>query len=139
VAAFSPRYMGGFAVIARSLARIHEMVRSVRSRERGPLRQLTARRGRSEQNLKKQGLLPLTFADRADYDRISPSDSVRRPPDFRRAYALTSAGAALSQLTLKGLRSLAPGRPIELIVSPPTGDDFAVELRHTFTDRQLEW
>ncbi|OCF31069.1 aconitate hydratase, mitochondrial [Kwoniella heveanensis BCC8398] len=52
-AALSPRYMGGFAVIARSMARIHET------------------------NLKKQGLLPLFFTDPADYDNIKPGATLR--------------------------------------------------------------
>lgn len=49
-AALEPRHLGGRAVIVKSFARIHET------------------------NLKKQGMLPLTFADPADYDKIDPSD-----------------------------------------------------------------
>ncbi|KAI5476039.1 hypothetical protein MNV49_000468 [Pseudohyphozyma bogoriensis] len=93
VAALSPRFMGGFAIIAKSLARIHEM------------------------NLKKQGLLPLTFADADDYDMISPEDT----------------------LTLQGLQSLAPGRPVSLLVTKPDGKTIDVMLRHTFTEGQLRW
>lgn len=52
-AALEPRHLGGLAIITRSFARIHET------------------------NLKKQGMLPLTFTDPADYDRIKPDDKVR--------------------------------------------------------------
>merc|ERR1719317_1492182 len=51
-AALEPRHLGGRAIIVRSFARIHET------------------------NLKKQGMLPLTFVNPADYDRIQPSDKV---------------------------------------------------------------
>ena len=54
-AALEPRHLGGLAIITRSFARIHET------------------------NLKKQGMLPLTFADPADYDKIKPEDKVRDP------------------------------------------------------------
>lgn len=54
-AALEPRHLGGLAIITRSFARIHET------------------------NLKKQGMLPLTFSDPADYDKIKPDDKVRRP------------------------------------------------------------
>jgi aconitate hydratase len=54
-AALEPRHLGGLAIITRSFARIHET------------------------NLKKQGMLPLTFADPADYDKIKPDDKVRAP------------------------------------------------------------
>jgi len=55
-AALEPRHLGGLAIITRSFARIHET------------------------NLKKQGMLPLTFSDPADYDKISPTDKVCTPP-----------------------------------------------------------
>jgi aconitate hydratase len=51
-AALEPRHLGGLAIITRSFARIHET------------------------NLKKQGMLPLTFADPADYDKVKPEDRV---------------------------------------------------------------
>lgn len=63
-AALEPRHLGGRAVIVKSFARIHET------------------------NLKKQGLLPLTFSDSADYDKIQPSDKI----------------------SLLGLKDLAPGK-----------------------------
>lgn len=51
-AALEPRFMGGAAIITKSFARIHET------------------------NLKKQGMLPLTFANKADYDKIQPDDTI---------------------------------------------------------------
>lgn len=63
-AALEPRHLGGRAIIVKSFARIHET------------------------NLKKQGLLPLTFADPADYDKIQPNDKI----------------------SLLGLKDLAPGK-----------------------------
>ncbi len=58
-AALEPRHLGGLAIITRSFARIHET------------------------NLKKQGMLPLTFADPADYDKIKPDDRVSTAADSR--------------------------------------------------------
>ncbi|KAM0756199.1 putative aconitate hydratase [Meredithblackwellia eburnea MCA 4105] len=93
VAALSPRFMGGRAIIAKSFARIHEM------------------------NLKKQGLLPLTFTDPSDYDVVESSDT----------------------LSLKGLKSLAPGQRVSLLVIRPDGSSREILLNHTFTERQLNW
>ena len=75
-AALSPRLLGGVAVIARSFARIHES------------------------NLKKQGLLALTFADPADYDRIREDD----------------------RLSLVGLADLAEGRPVQCVIAHADSD-----------------
>jgi aconitate hydratase len=92
-AALSPRLLGGVAVIARSFARIHES------------------------NLKKQGLLALTFADPADYDRIGADD----------------------RLSLVGLAEMAPGAPVECRVRHPDGSRETLWLNHTFSASQLEW
>jgi aconitate hydratase len=92
-AALSPRLLGGVAVIARGFARIHES------------------------NLKKQGLLALTFQDKADYDRIRRDD----------------------RLSLVGLGSMAPGRPIECRVTHSDGARETFWLQHTFSASQLEW
>ncbi|EAA30551.1 aconitate hydratase [Neurospora crassa] len=91
-AALEPRHLGGLAIITRSFARIHET------------------------NLKKQGMLPLTFADPADYDKISPEDKV----DIL-------------------CTELAVGKPITMRVHPKNGKDFEVKLNHTFNDAQIEW
>ena len=92
-AALSPRLLGGAAVSARSFARIHES------------------------NLKKQGLLALTFSDDADYERIREDD----------------------RISVLDLAQMAPGRPIECRVMHADGTMESLELRHSFSERQLEW
>jgi aconitate hydratase len=92
-AALSPRLLGGAAVIARSFARIHES------------------------NLKKQGLLALTFQDRADYDRIRVDD----------------------RISLVGLEEIAPGQPVECRIKHADGTTETLWLNHTFGASQLEW
>ena len=92
-AALSPRLLGGAAVIARSFARIHES------------------------NLKKQGLLALTFQDRADYDRIRVDD----------------------RISLVGLEEMAPGQPVECRIRRADGTIETLWLNHTFSASQLEW
>jgi aconitate hydratase len=92
-AALSPRLLGGAAVIVRSFARIHES------------------------NLKKQGLLALTFQSPSDYDRIREDD----------------------RLSLVGLRDMAPGKPVECIVKHADGTSETLRLSHSFSASQLEW
>ena len=92
-AALSPRLLGGAAVIARSFARIHES------------------------NLKKQGLLALTFQDPADYDKIRADDRLR----------------------LVGLQEMAPGQPVECRIKHADGTAETLRLNHTFSSSQLEW
>ncbi len=92
-AAMEPRHLGGVAVIARSFARIHET------------------------NLKKQGLLPLTFANPADYDRVREGDRV----------------------SIVGLARLAPGSPVTVIVRHGDGSTEELACRHSFNADQLEW
>ncbi|KAH8082375.1 putative aconitate hydratase [Filobasidium floriforme] len=96
VAAMSPRYMGGFGVIAKSMARIHET------------------------NLKKQGVLPLFFVDKGDYDRID-------------------ADPTSSKLKLMGLNGLAPGSKHTLRVEKRGGEVLDVQLEHSLTAREVEW
>jgi len=92
-AALEPRHLGGAAIITRSFARIHET------------------------NLKKQGMLPLTFSDPADYDKIGPNDRVD----------LAST-------------ELAPGKPLTMTVHPADGSkEFQIPLSHTFNEGQIEW
>ena len=69
-----------------------------------------------ETNLKKQGMLPLTFSDPADYDKISPEDKV----DLMAT-------------------ELAVGKPMTMKVHPKNGETFEVKLSHTFNEPQLEW
>jgi aconitate hydratase len=93
-AALEPRFLGGRAIIVRSFARIHET------------------------NLKKQGVLPLTFAAPADYDRISGTDSI-------------------SLLNLSA--SLQPGKQVTARVTKADGTSFEIKLKHTLNANQLEW
>lgn len=92
-AALSPRLLGGAAVIARSFARIHET------------------------NLKKQGLLALTFSDRDDYDRVREDD----------------------RISLVGLQDLAPGQPVKAILHHSDGSTEELALNHSYGTPQLEW
>jgi aconitate hydratase len=92
-AALSPRLLNGAAVIARSFARIHES------------------------NLKKQGLLALTFEDPADYERVRDGDRV----------------------TLSRLAELAPGKPVECRLRHADGSAESIPLRHSYSESQLEW
>lgn len=94
-AALEPRFPGCVAVIARGFARIHET------------------------NLKKQGVLALTFADPADYDRIREGDSVSLPD--------VEAG---------GMR---PGEPVVMVVRCRDGTEWSAELRHSYHARQIGW
>ena len=92
-AAMSPRYLGCRAVVARSFARIHET------------------------NLKKQGILPLTFVDPADYDRFGETDRV----------------------SVTGLGRLAPGAPVTVVITRPDGATEAIRAGHSLTEEQLGW
>ena len=91
-AALEPRYLGGLAIITRSFARIHET------------------------NLKKQGMLPLTFIKPEDYDKIQPDDKI----DLL-------------------CTELAVGKPITLKVHSKCGDKLDIKLAHTYNTPQIEW
>jgi aconitate hydratase len=92
-AALSPRLLGGAAIIARGFARIHES------------------------NLKKQGLLALTFQDDADYERVREND----------------------RISLLGLADLAEGRPVACRIVHADGTTETLSLAHSFTTSQLAW
>jgi aconitate hydratase A / 2-methylisocitrate dehydratase len=92
-AAMSPRHMGGRAVITRSFARIHET------------------------NLKKQGVLPLTFADPDDYDLVQDGDSV----------------------DLLGVADIAPGSSITARFQHEDGTASEVRLNHSLNREQIDW
>ena len=92
-AALSPRLLGGAAVVARSFARIHET------------------------NLKKQGLLPLTFQDPADYDLIQEDD----------------------RISLIDLYKLTENIPVTCIISHVDGSEDTLQLDHTFAESQVAW
>ena len=92
-AAMSPRLLGAAAIIVRSFARIHES------------------------NLKKQGLLALTFDDSSDYDRVQETD----------------------RLSLVGLRDLAPGKPVTCYLHHADGTRETLQLGHSFNTTQIQW
>jgi len=92
-AAMEPRHLGGAAVISRSFARIHET------------------------NLKKQGMLPLTFRDPADYDKIRVDD----------------------RISITGLDQLAPGVPLTATIHHADGSDEPILVNHTLNEDQVEW
>jgi len=92
-AAMSPRYLGCVAVITKSLARIHET------------------------NLKKQGILALTFANPDDYDKIFENDKV----------------------SLLGLNELEPHKQMKCIISHNDGNTEEILLNHSYNKSQIEW
>ena len=92
-AAMEPRFLGGAAIIARSFARIHET------------------------NLKKQGLLPLTFADKKDYEKVKEDD----------------------RISIVGLKGLAPGKPLEVVLHHKDGTEERFAVNHTFNAEQVAW
>ncbi|MEP6661370.1 MAG: aconitate hydratase [Acidimicrobiales bacterium] len=92
-AAMEPRYRNGRVIFARSFARIHET------------------------NLKKQGLLPLTFVDQATYDEIGEDD----------------------RLSVLDLKSLTPDVPVRCRIKKPNGATIDFECTHTFSPEQIAW
>jgi len=92
-AAMCPRYLGCRVVLARSFARIHET------------------------NLKKQGVLPLTFANPSDYDRIRRDDRV----------------------VLLGLDRLSPGQKVEIRIDHADGSQETIFALHSLTAEQIAW
>ena len=92
-AAMSPRLLGAAAVIVRSFARIHES------------------------NLKKQGVLPLTFANTQDYERVRETD----------------------RISVRRLKDLAPGKPLTLVLYHEDGSEDTVAVRHSLNLEQIAW
>eukprot|EP00092_Neocalanus_flemingeri_P028993 GFUD01031476.1.p1 GENE.GFUD01031476.1~~GFUD01031476.1.p1 ORF type:complete len:785 (-),score=232.80 GFUD01031476.1:627-2981(-) len=92
-AALEPRFLGGRAIIVKSFARIHET------------------------NLKKQGMLPLTFSDKADYEKVVPDDKV----------------------AITGLEDFQPGKPLNCVLTHSDGSSDTIVLDHTFNAGQIEW
>ena len=92
-AAMEPRFRGAKVILVRSFARIHET------------------------NLKKQGVLPLTFADPAIYDKIEEND----------------------KLSFLGLADLTPGQPVRAQIVKPDGSVVDFEALHTMNQEQIEW
>ena len=92
-AAMSPRFLGVKAVLTKSFARIHET------------------------NLKKQGILPMTFADPANYDQIDQEDRV----------------------SVTGLNELAPGKPVSVTIHKKDGKEITIQANHSMTEQQVKW
>lgn len=93
-AALEPRHLGGTAIIVKSFARIHET------------------------NLKKQGMLPLTFENPADYDKIDPTD----------------------RIDIVGLTDFQEGKPLKGVIKSKDGSKKAeITLQHTFNAGQIGW
>jgi len=92
-AAMSPRLLGAAAILVRSFARIHET------------------------NLKKQGVLPLTFESPADYERVRETD----------------------RISVTGLASLSPGAPLRVILHHEDGSEDDLAVHHTLNEEQIVW
>lgn len=92
-AAMEPRHLGVRAVLVKSFARIHET------------------------NLKKQGMLALTFANPADYELIKEDDT----------------------FDLNGLTSFAPGVPLTLVIKHADGTSHSISCNHSYNEQQIEW
>ncbi len=92
-AAMEPRHLGVRAVLVKSFARIHET------------------------NLKKQGMLALTFADKADYDKIKEDDT----------------------MDILGLTTFAPNTPLTIALHHADGTSEEIKVNHTYNAQQIEW
>ncbi len=92
-AAMSPRFLGVNVVLVRSFARIHET------------------------NLKKQGILALTFSDPKEYEKIEQQD----------------------RISVTGLESLAPGKPVQVTMHKVDGHALTIQANHSMTEQQIAW
>jgi aconitate hydratase len=92
-AAMEPRHLGVRAVLVKSFARIHET------------------------NLKKQGMLALTFADKADYDKIQEADSI----------------------SILGLTEFSPNKPLQMVLNHADGSSDTITVNHSYNEQQIDW
>jgi aconitate hydratase len=92
-AAMEPRHLGVRVVLTKSFARIHET------------------------NLKKQGMLALTFANKNDYDQILEDDTI----------------------DIIGLTEFTPGKPLTIVLTHKDGSTYSFEANHTYNQQQIEW
>jgi aconitate hydratase len=92
-AAMEPRHLGVRAIVVRSFARIHET------------------------NLKKQGMLALTFANKEDYEKVQEDDTI----------------------DIIGLTTFAPGQPLTMVLHHKDGSTDEIKLNHTYNEQQIEW
>jgi aconitate hydratase len=88
-----PRHLGVSAVLVKSFARIHET------------------------NLKKQGMLALTFSNKEDYTKIQEDDNI----------------------DIVGLTSFTPGKPLELVLNHKDGSTETLNVLHSYNEQQIEW
>ena len=92
-AAMEPRFLGVRAVLVKSFARIHET------------------------NLKKQGMLALTFANKSDYDKVLEDDSI----------------------DIEGLLAFAPDKALQVVLNHANGSNETIQVNHTYNHHQIEW
>ena len=92
-AAMEPRHLGVRAILVKSFARIHET------------------------NLKKQGMLALTFANKEDYEKIKEDDGI----------------------DITGLTTFAPGKPLTVVLHHKDGSTDNITVNHTYNEQQIEW
>ncbi len=92
-AAMEPRHLGVRVILVKSFARIHET------------------------NLKKQGMLGLTFANKEDYDKVQEDDTI----------------------DIIGLTEFAPGKPLTVVLHHADGSSHSFEANHTYNEQQIEW
>jgi len=92
-AAMEPRHLGVRAILVKSFARIHET------------------------NLKKQGMLALTFANKEDYNLIQEDDS----------------------MDIIGLTAFVPGTPLKVVLNHKNGSSDTITVNHTYNENQIEW
>jgi aconitate hydratase len=92
-AAMEPRYLNVKAVLVKSFARIHET------------------------NLKKQGILPLVFTDKSDYDKIRETDKI----------------------CITGLNDLTPGKTLRVVLQHSDGSKDEISTKHTYNESQIDW
>ena len=92
-AAMEPRHLGVRAILVKSFARIHET------------------------NLKKQGMLALTFADKEDYEKVQEDDTI----------------------DIVGLTEFVPGKPLTVVFNHKNGSSDAITVNHTYNEQQIAW
>lgn len=92
-AAMEPRHLGVRAVLVKSFARIHET------------------------NLKKQGMLALTFANKADYDKILEDDTI----------------------DIEGLLAFAPNKHLQVVLNHADGSNETIQVNHSYNQQQIDW
>ncbi|HEX6913934.1 MAG TPA: aconitate hydratase [Chitinophagaceae bacterium] len=92
-AAMEPRHLGVRAILVKSFARIHET------------------------NLKKQGMLALTFVNKEDYEKVLEDDTI----------------------DIRGLSQFVPGKPLSVVLHHADGSTDEFEVNHTYNDQQIEW